>query len=318
MDDHNVLARRHDEHLDRMPLTTISILAPFSALIMSIVFVVYFAIRFYILEGFLLKRIYGATYTTMDETVRRGFVNHHIAGGTKILILIAAIYPFISVVFGTATFHTRFSGTTSPVTMGDILIVVSQMLMAMYIFELFYRPKISPVSVGHHVGTIMIGQSAIAISLDLIREPDADIEFSLCLVWGAFDIIAEFLPHVTIILYRVYPDSHNFLRRLFLAAMATTLSGTIAETIVTMYMFGSLWNRWTLAFKITTPMLHILFAAAQLWGSWNFYCLYQKQCRLLVAGRHNNTHAVEEAKTEPRSDPESLWPVGDPQRVQVD
>lgn len=40
MDDHNnILAGRHDEHLDRMPLTTISILAPFSALIMSIVFV---------------------------------------------------------------------------------------------------------------------------------------------------------------------------------------------------------------------------------------------------------------------------------------
>lgn len=102
--------------------------------------------------------------------------------------------------------------------------------------------------------------------------------------------------------------------------MATTLSGTIAETIVTMYMFGSLWNRWTLAFKITTPMLHILFAAAQLWGSWNFYCLYQKQCRLLVAGSHDNTHAVEEAKTarDHRSDPESLWPVGDPQRLQAD
>lgn len=184
MDDHNALVGRHDEHLDRMPLTTISILAPFSALIMSIVFVVYFLIRFYVFEKFLLERIYGTTYTTMDETVRRGFVNHHIAGGTKILILFAAVYPFISVVFGTSTFHTRFSGPNSPVTMGDILIVVSQMLMAMYVFELFYRPKISPVSVGHHVGTIMIGQSAIAISLDLIREPDADIEFSLCLVWG--------------------------------------------------------------------------------------------------------------------------------------
>lgn len=184
MEDHNGLTRRHDEHLDRMPLTTISILAPFSALIMSIVFVVYFLIRFYVLEKYLLKRIYGTTYTTMDETTRRGFVNHHIAGGTKILILIAAVYPFISVVFGTSTFHTRFAGTTSPVTMGDMLIVVSQMLMAMYVFELFYLPKISPVSVGHHVGTIMIGQSAIAISLDLIREPDADIEFSLCLVWG--------------------------------------------------------------------------------------------------------------------------------------
>ncbi|KAH8777713.1 hypothetical protein F5883DRAFT_408992 [Diaporthe sp. PMI_573] len=315
MDDHNALVGRKDEHLDRMPLTTISILAPFSALIMSIVFVVYFLIRFYILERFLLQRIYGATYTTMDETVRRGFVNHHIAGGTKILILIAAIYPFISVVFGTATFHTRFSGSTSPVTMGDILIVVSQMLMAMYIFELFYRPKISPVSVGHHVGTIMIGQSAIAISLDFIREPDADIEFSLCLVWGAFDIVSEFLPHVTIILYRVYPESHAFLRRLFLAAMATTLTGTITETIVTMYMFGSLWNRWTLAFKITTPMLHILFAAAQLWGSWNFYCLYQRQCRLLAGGRQHDAQTVEEAKpaaVKP-SDPANV-----PQMVQGD
>ncbi|KAG8167086.1 hypothetical protein KVR01_002775 [Diaporthe batatas] len=320
MDDHTVLVGRHDEHLERLPLTTISILAPFSALIMSIIFVIYFIIRFYLLEGYLLKRIYGATYTIMDETTRRGFVNHHIAGGTKILILIAAIYPFISVVFGTSDFHTRFS-KSSPVTMGDILVVVSQMLMAMYIFELFYRPKISPVSVGHHVGTIMIGQSAIAISLEIISEPDADIEFSLCLVWGAFDIISEFLPHVTIILYRVYPQSHAFLRKLFLAAMATTLTGTITETILTMYMFGSLWNKWTLAFKITTPMLHVLFAAAQLWGSWNFYCLYQRQCRLLVAGREPDTNTAEDAKPaadkSTSSEPLGVLPEDLPQRLSV-
>ncbi|POS77282.1 hypothetical protein DHEL01_v204311 [Diaporthe helianthi] len=296
-----------------MPLTTISKLAPFSALIMSIVFVVYFILRFYLLEGYLLKRLYGATYTTMDETVRRGFVNHHIAGGTKIFILIAAIYPFISVVFVTSNFHTRISAS-SPVTMGDILIVVSQMLIAMYIFELFYRPKISPVSVGHHVGTIMIGQSAIAISLEIISEPDADIEFSLCLVWGAFDIISEFLPHVGIILYRVYPESHAFLRKLFLAAMATTLTGTISETILTMYMFGSLWNRWTLAFKITTPMLHVLFAAAQLWGSWNFYCLYQRQCRFLVASREQDARTTEEAKpaVDKSSNPVNVLPIDAP------
>jgi hypothetical protein len=38
--------------------------------------------------------------------------------------------------------------------------------------------------VGHHIGTIMIGQSAIAISLNLVREKDATIEFILCTVWG--------------------------------------------------------------------------------------------------------------------------------------
>ncbi|KAM3075832.1 hypothetical protein ACMFMG_007957 [Clarireedia jacksonii] len=49
-----------------------------------------------------------------------------------------------------------------------------------------------------------------------------------------------------------------------------------------MYLFGSLWPRWTLAFKITTPMLHVLFASAQLWGSWCFYKMYKKQERLIA------------------------------------
>jgi hypothetical protein len=40
------------------------------------------------------------------------------------------------------------------------------------------------VAVTHHIGTIIVGQSAIAISLKLAREPDADIEFILCTVWG--------------------------------------------------------------------------------------------------------------------------------------
>lgn len=99
--------------------------------------------------------------------------------------------------------------------------------------------------------------------------------------------------------------------------MATTLTGTITETIVTMYMFGSVWNRWTLAFRITTPMLHVLFAAAQLWGSWNFFCLYQRQCRLLVAGREPGAHDAEEAKptaADKTSEPLSVLPVDVPQR----
>lgn len=102
--------------------------------------------------------------------------------------------------------------------------------------------------------------------------------------------------------------------------MATTLTGTIAETILTMYMFGSLWNRWTLAFKITTPMLHVLFAAAQLWGSWNFYCLYLKQCRLLAADGHHDIEAVEEAKPakDNPSDASKMWPTAEPHRIQAD
>ncbi|CZR64517.1 uncharacterized protein PAC_14415 [Phialocephala subalpina] len=268
-------------HVTHIPLQSISRLAPFSALIISIIFVNYFLIRYYIVERFLLRKVYGKIYTQMDDTTRRGFVNHHIAGATKILILILAAYPFVDVAFGSATFHTPFAGSKY-VTLGDVLIVAAQMLIAMYVFELFYRPKISPVSVGHHIGTILIGQSAIAISLNLVRERDATIEFILCTVWGAFDIVSEFLPHVSIILYRVYPTSHKLLRKLFRIACITTLTGTTAETILTMYLFGSLWPRWTLAFQITTPMLHILFASTQLWGSWCFYKMYKKQEQLIA------------------------------------
>ena len=29
-------------------------------------------------------------------------------------------------------------------------------------------------------------------------------------------------------------------------------------------------------------MLHVLFMSAQLWGSYNFYKMYQKQCRIIA------------------------------------
>ncbi|RDL37098.1 Uncharacterized protein BP5553_04531 [Venustampulla echinocandica] len=277
--DHSYFGGR-GPHITHIPLESISKLAPFSALIISIIFVIYFVIRLYILEGYLLRRVYGDIYTRMDETTRRGFVNHHIAGATKLTILVVAAYPFIDVAFGNSTLHSSFAGSKI-VTQGDILVVAAQALIAMYVFELFYRPKISPVSAGHHIGTIMIGQSAIAISLNLVREKDATIEFILCTVWGAFDIVSEFLPHVSIILYRVYPTSHRFLRNIFCMSCITTLTGTVAETILTMYLFGSLWDRWTIAFKVATPMLHVLFASCQMWGSWNFYKMYQKQKRTI-------------------------------------
>jgi hypothetical protein len=170
-------------HVTHLANSSISKLAPFSGLIISIIFVLYFLVRYYILEGCLLRWLYGEKYIKLSDKERRGFVNHHIAGTTKILILIIAAYPFVDIAFGSSTLHSPFGGSPY-ITQGDILIVAAQMLIAMYVFELFYRPRISPVSIAHHIGTIMIGQSAIAISLDLVRERDATIEFVLCTVWG--------------------------------------------------------------------------------------------------------------------------------------
>jgi hypothetical protein len=75
------------------------------------------------LEKFLLKRIYGKKYTELNDTARRGFVNHHIAGATKIVILLIAAYPFIYVI-AKGDFHSRLIGF---ITMGDVLIVAAQM-----------------------------------------------------------------------------------------------------------------------------------------------------------------------------------------------
>lgn len=175
--------RTHHVALKDKTLGPISILAPFSALIISVTLVIFFLIRYYILEGFLIRRAYGSIYTDLSELNRRGFINHHIAGVTKIVILIVAAYPFICITFGKSTFQTAYAHG-SQVTMGDILVVIAQMLIGMYIFELIYRAKLSPVAVMHHIGTILIGQAAIAISLRSVREPDAEIEFVLCTVWG--------------------------------------------------------------------------------------------------------------------------------------
>lgn len=173
----------HGIALANTALAPISQLAPFSALMMSIVLILLFLTRYYALENLLIPRIYGHVYTELNELKKRGFINHHIAATTKIIILITAAYPFISVITGKATLNTPYAHG-SIATMGDILVVAAQMLIAMYVFELIYRMKLSPIAVLHHIGTIVIGQAAIAISLNLDDEPDADIEFILCTVWG--------------------------------------------------------------------------------------------------------------------------------------
>lgn len=44
-----------------------------------------------------------------------------------------------------------------------------------------------------------------------------------------------------------------------------------------MWLFGSLWERWRLAFKVVTPILHVAFSAAQIHGSFVFWRMYRRQ-----------------------------------------
>ena len=172
-----------DQHIKHTPLTPLSKLSPYSGLILSVVLVVLFLVKQYILEGVLLQKFYGHAYTCLSSRNQRGFLNHHIAGVTKLLILIVGVYPFIDVAFRYAQLGDPYA-KGSQVKLGDVLVVCTNVLCAMYIFELIYRTRVSAISTMHHLGTILVGQAAIAISLNLTREKDATIEFILCTVWG--------------------------------------------------------------------------------------------------------------------------------------
>jgi len=144
--------------------------------------VVVFILRFYLTEPAIV-RFYGANFTAMDTGTARTFTNHHIAGLIKLVLLTTASYPFIDVAFVSGRLNTP-SLPGSSVRMGDVMLVCSQLFIAMYVFELFYRVKICPISAAHHIGAIVIARSAVAIGLNFEHEVDATIEFVLCFVWG--------------------------------------------------------------------------------------------------------------------------------------
>jgi len=55
------------------------------------------------------------------------------------------------------------------------------------------------------------------------------------------------------------------------------VAGTTLETIIVFWLWGSLWDKWTIPFKAVTPILHLLFSCAQAWGAWVFWNLSRKE-----------------------------------------
>ena len=62
-----------------------------------------------------------------------------------------------------------------------------------------------------------------------------------------------------------------------MGVIALELFSTTLETGIVMWLFGSNWNLWGIGLKISTPLLHILFTIAQLWGSYVIWQLARVQ-----------------------------------------
>ena len=57
-------------------------------------------------------------------------------------------------------------------------------------------------------------------------------------------------------------------------------------------LFGESWSRWELSFKIVTPILHVVFTAAQIHGSRILLSMWRKEKRKL-AQEENELHDIE-------------------------
>jgi hypothetical protein len=270
-------------HIASLPNESISILTPYVGLLLTLWLVILFTVKNWILEKFVFPRCYRTVLSRLNEGDKRGFLVHHISAGVKIVLLIVGAKPFCDVVFGKSALHNPYSRRSHKMhpTMGDILIVLTQLFVALYVFELFTRKRVSFISSLHHVGAIVIAQSAVVLSLDLERQLNATMEFVLCLVWAAFDVLSELWLNLAFILYRIYPEKHGLLAYVFGSTMLLNISGTFAETVMIMTLFGQSWDKWELSFKIITPILHVLFTAAQLHCARVLAALWMKEKRRL-------------------------------------
>lgn len=163
---------------------SISNLMPYGGLILTITTTIVALARFYLLQNIILPRAYSPTsLAKMTSMQRRSFANHHMAAALKIVLLSTAIYPLFAILSGRATPSSPLS-PGSKVTAGDMLVISTQIFTAMYLFELLFRDEISPISCAHHVGAIVIAQSALAMSFDPKHKRDGLWEILLCFLWG--------------------------------------------------------------------------------------------------------------------------------------
>ena len=94
------------------------------------------------------------------------------------------------------------------------------------------------------------------------------------------------------IIYRLRPDRHVLMYRLFFATSVAEIVGTIFETIIIFWLWGTLWKQWTIPFKVATPILHVLFSVAQLMGAWVFWNLASKEKAIIRAGEVEPTSRI--------------------------
>ncbi|KAF2997619.1 hypothetical protein E8E13_004106 [Curvularia kusanoi] len=250
-------------------------------LIMTITLVVFFfATRFF--DYVFPKTIYRETCSRLDGNRKRRFVNHHISITAKILVIALAMYPYMAIVLGKADFGTPIVAGSEH-TMGDVITIASAIYISVYLHELLYLSSgVKLIVVLHHIGAVIVASVMITRNVRWEVESNTTAYTVLIMTYGCFDVFAGVLPRPVMISRTVWQNEHRMNMWFCYTAMVLTVIGTVGETIVTMYLYGINFSAWSLPLQITTPICHVLFAAAQISSSKIMWALGRKHQEQLI------------------------------------
>ncbi|EGU80876.1 hypothetical protein RAB80_016886 [Fusarium oxysporum f. sp. vasinfectum] len=227
------------------------------------------------LERWILPAVYKDICQTFertkDERRRRSFVYFHVGSIILFCVLCSGCYPMMYFLIGDAKFSTPFTKGSS-VTIGDSLLVLSEVYSSYYIFEICFRTKFaSPLSIAHHTGLLVITQTALSLFADHNKHREATLEFYMCMVWGTFDVIVELPIFLMMIVWRIKRHNTLLLSRMAYTCCVWQVTGAITEVAVTIYLLNRSWHRWGLEWRIITPLVFSLWITTQLYGASRLY-----------------------------------------------
>ncbi|KAI1854827.1 hypothetical protein JX265_002466 [Neoarthrinium moseri] len=238
-----------------------------------------------VLQRGLLRKLYGGAYDGLEDTAsskgnerqRISFTYHHVASISFGIILLIGAYPAISFTCGSGTLPTPLNGT-SGITIGDILSILVQVYCGYYLFEVTFRSRyISFVALAHHIGLLIIAQTAAVLGSRASKSAEATKEFYLCVVWGAFDIVTEFPLHIVLIIWRIKRRNSRLCYKIACGCTAWVLAMAFTETIITAWLLAQSWAGWQLQWQIITPTIFTLWICTQLYGAAIFLRMARQQ-----------------------------------------
>ncbi|OLN85682.1 hypothetical protein CCHL11_08259 [Colletotrichum chlorophyti] len=296
----HTLAARSLPKIDTIQNGPISRLQPYGSLLLvsSVIVIVLIA---NILERWLLQKVYGEVYEKLErpenEKRRRSFTYYHIGAVIMLTLLCIGVYPVMHFLVGTADLNTDVvPGPGKRIRVGDLLFTVSQTYSAYYVFELCYRTQFaSPLSIAHHIGLLAITQTAISLFGNFIVHPEATIEFYMCMVWGAFDVVVELPIYVSMIIWRVKRTEHRLLSYMAYGCFVWVLLGAFLETSITIFLLHRSWDRWGRVWRVVTPLIFSLWISTQLYGA----------SRLLAMARSEQRKSSKEGEQQVITEPVS-------------